>query len=64
MTTCRMYIITGTSNREEYIWIWIAYGESYNQAMQGIEDMLLTEGNPMTSFKKSVYPEAFQADPA
>ncbi|MEI3520757.1 MAG: CFI-box-CTERM domain-containing protein [Anaerosacchariphilus sp.] len=39
----------------------VAYGESYNQAMQGIEDMLLTEGNPMTSFKKSVYPEAFQA---
>ena len=28
----------------------VAYGESYNQAMQGIEDMLLTEGNPMTSF--------------
>ena len=32
----------------------VAYGESYNQAMQGIEDMLLTEGNPMASFKKSV----------
>ena len=39
----------------------VAYGESYNQAMQGIEDMLLQEENPMASFKKNVYPEAFQA---
>lgn len=39
----------------------VAYGETYNQAMQGIEDMLLAEENPMASFKKNVYPEAFQA---
>ncbi len=39
----------------------VAYGESYNQAMQGIEDMLLKEGNPLSTFKKNVYPEAFQA---
>lgn len=39
----------------------VAYGESYNQAMQGIEDMLLKEGNPLATFKKNVYPEAFQA---
>ena len=37
------------------------YQETYNRAMQGIEDMLLREGNPMSSFKKNVYPEAFQA---
>ena len=39
----------------------VAYGESYNQAMQGIEDMLLKEDNPMKTFKRDVYPEAFQA---
>ena len=39
----------------------VTYGETYNRAMQGIEDMLLREGNPMSSFKKNVYPEAFQA---
>ncbi len=38
----------------------VAYGETYNRAMQGIEDMLLKEENPMASFKKSVYPGAFQ----
>ena len=30
----------------------VAYGETYNRAMQGIEDMLLKEENPMASFKK------------
>ena len=39
----------------------VAYGESYNQALQGIEDMLIKEGNPLNTFKKNVYPEAFQA---
>lgn len=39
----------------------VAYGESYNQAMQGIEDMVIREENPLSSFKKNVYPEAFQA---
>ena len=39
----------------------VAYGETYNRAMQGIEDMLLREENPMKYFKKNVYPEAFQA---
>lgn len=39
----------------------VTYGETYNRAMQGIEDMLLREENPMKSFKKDVYPEAFQA---
>ena len=39
----------------------VAYGETYNRAMQGIEDMLIREDNPMTSFKKNLYPEAFQA---
>ena len=32
----------------------VAYGESYNQAMQGIEDMLLKEDNPMKTFKRDV----------
>ena len=39
----------------------VTYGETYNRAMQGIEDMLLREENPMKYFKKNVYPEAFQA---
>lgn len=39
----------------------VAYGERYNQAMQGIEEMLIKADNPMASFKKNVYPEAFQA---
>lgn len=39
----------------------VAYGEYYNQAMRGIEDMLLAEDNPLASFKKNLYPEAFQA---
>lgn len=39
----------------------VAYGEYYNKAMQGIEDMLFQAGNPLSSFKKSLYPEAFQA---
>ena len=39
----------------------VTYGETYNRAMQGIEDMLLREDNPLRSFKKTVYPEAFQA---
>ena len=39
----------------------VTYGETWNLAMQGIEDMLIREDNPMTSFKKRVYPEAFQA---
>ena len=39
----------------------VTYGETYNRAMQGIEDMLLREDNPLRSFKKNVYPEAFQA---
>ena len=39
----------------------VAYGEYYNKAMQGITDMLLEAGNPLASFKKDRYPEAFQA---
>lgn len=39
----------------------VAYGEYYNKAMQGLEDMLFQAGNPLSSFKKSLYPEAFQA---
>lgn len=39
----------------------VAYGEYYNQAMQGMADMLLQAGCPLDSFKKSLYPEAFQA---
>lgn len=39
----------------------VTYGETWNLAMQGIEDMLIREDNPMNSFKKNVYPEAFQA---
>lgn len=39
----------------------VTYGETYNRAMQGIEDMLIREENPMKFFKKNVYPEAFQA---
>ncbi len=39
----------------------VAYGERYNQAMQGIEDMLLQAGNPLDSFKRDKYPEGFQA---
>lgn len=38
----------------------VAYGEYYNKAMQGIEDMLFQAGNPLSSFKKSLYAEAFQ----
>lgn len=38
----------------------VAYGENYNKAMQGLEDMLFQAGNPLSSFKKSLYPEAFQ----
>lgn len=38
----------------------VAYGEYYNIAMQGIEDMLFEAENPLASFKKSLYPEAFQ----
>ena len=39
----------------------IEYGETYNRAMQGIEDMLFGEDNPMDAFKRDLYPEAFQA---
>lgn len=39
----------------------VAYGEYYNRAMQGIEDMLLLAGNPMAFFKKDKYPEGFQS---
>lgn len=39
----------------------VAYGEYYNKAMQGIEDMLFEAGNPLASFKKTLYAEAFQA---
>ena len=39
----------------------VAYGETYNRAMQGIEDMLIREKNPMAFFKKGIYPDAFQA---
>lgn len=39
----------------------VAYGEYYNKAMQGIEDMLFQAGNPLSSFKKNLYAEAFQA---
>lgn len=39
----------------------VAYGEYYNKAMQGIEDMLFQAGNPLASFKKNLYAEAFQA---
>ena len=39
----------------------VAYGEYYNKAMQGIEDMLFQAGNPLSSFKKNLYGEAFQA---
>jgi hypothetical protein len=39
----------------------VAYGEYYNLAMQGIEDMLFQAGDPMISFKKDRYPEGFQA---
>lgn len=38
----------------------VAYGEYYNKAMEGIADMLLREENPLVSFKKDRYPEAFQ----
>ena len=38
----------------------VAYGEYYNKAMEGIADMLLREENPLASFKKDRYPEAFQ----
>lgn len=38
-----------------------AYGEYYNKGMQGLEDMLLQAGNPLDSFKRNLYPEAFQA---
>lgn len=38
----------------------VAYGEYYNKAMQGIVDMLLDIGNPMASFKRNAYPDAFQ----
>ena len=39
----------------------VAYGENYNRAMQGIEDMLFQAGNPLDSFKRHLYPESFQA---
>ena len=39
----------------------VEYGEHYNRAMQGIEDMLFQAGNPLNSFKKNLYVEAFQA---
>ncbi|MCI8599575.1 MAG: hypothetical protein HFJ10_14230 [Lachnospiraceae bacterium] len=39
----------------------VVYGQYYNQAMQGIEDMLFQAGSPMISFKKDKYPEGFQA---
>lgn len=39
----------------------VVYGEYYNRAMQGIEDMLFQAGSPLSSFKKDKYPEAFQA---
>ncbi len=39
----------------------VAYGETYNRAMQGIEDMLIREKSPMASFRKNLYPAAFQA---
>ena len=39
----------------------VAYGEYYNRAMQGIADMLLNAGNPLASFKKDKYPDAFLA---
>ena len=39
----------------------ILYGETYNKAMQGVEEMLLTaDDNPMGNFKKDLYPGAFQ----
>lgn len=38
----------------------VAYGERYNQAMQGIEDMLFYVENPMKDFKKDKYPDEFQ----
>ena len=39
----------------------VAYGEYYNKAMQGLEDMLFQAENPLKSFKKNLYAEAFQA---
>lgn len=39
----------------------VAYGERYNQAMQGIEDMLLEAENPLKAFKKDRYPDGFQS---
>lgn len=39
----------------------VAYGEYYNKAMQGIEDMLFQAENPLSSFKKNLYGETFQA---
>ena len=39
----------------------VEYGEHYNRAMQGIEDMLFQAGNPLNSFKNNLYVEAFQA---
>lgn len=38
----------------------VAYGDAYNQAMQGLEDMLFELENPMAQFKKSSYPSMFQ----
>lgn len=38
----------------------VVYGESYNRAMQGIEDMLFQIENPMINFKRAAYTEGFQ----
>lgn len=39
----------------------VAFGEYYNKAMRGLEDMVLEADNPLSSFKKTLYPDAFQA---
>lgn len=39
----------------------VAYGERYNRAMQGVEDMLLDADNPLKSFKKDRYVDSFQS---